>query len=253
MAKPTTDVAVREEASLPANIDFTADSGAGFEDADSTSYAIPFIRVLQATSPQCKKKDPEYVDGAEEGDFFNTVTNKIYKGDVGITVIPCHYAHKYNEWAPNRGGYRGSHTAAEYLALPKEMRKDDKGNLYEANADTGNSLTDTREHYIILMDDKGECDYGLLTIASTEIKKSKKWMSLMQGIKINGQTAPMFSQMYKLTTVGESNDKGSWAGLKIEHLGFITNEAAYNAAKQFREMVRSGAASATPAGDEVPF
>jgi len=248
----TTDVAIADVAGLPVNIDFSADSGAGFEEADSTSYAIPFIRVLQATSPQCKKKDAAYIPGAEEGDFLNTVTNKIYKGDIGVVVVPCHYAHKYNEWAPNRGGYRGSHTAAEYLDLKKETRKDDEGRFYEANTATGNSLTDTREHYLILMDSDGGCDYGLLVVSSTEIKKSKKWMSLMQGVKIGGKTAPMFSQMYKLTTVGESNDKGSWAGLKIEHLGTITNEAAYLAAKQFREMVRSGEASAANE-DTVPF
>jgi hypothetical protein len=67
MAKPETkEVAVKEPAPLPAVIDFTADAGAGFEDADSSSFALPFLRILQAISPQAKKQNPKYIEGAEE-------------------------------------------------------------------------------------------------------------------------------------------------------------------------------------------
>lgn len=254
MAKSTTDVAIREEAALPAIIDFTADQGAGFEETDSSSYAIPFLCILQAISPQAKKQNAKYIQGAEEGDFFNTVTEKLYKGSDGVTVIPCHYIHKYNEWAPERGGFRGSHSAADYTKLTKEMRFDSKGNQYEANAESGNQLVDTREHYVIIVNADGSCEPAVLALSGSQLKKSKKWMTLMQGIRIGGQVAPMFSQVYKISPMLESNDKGEWSGLKFDHIGQVTSMDHYNAAKQFREMVRSGAASATPTGDEeVPF
>ena len=248
------ELAKKEDAGLPAVIDFGADAGSGFEDADASSYAIPFLRQLQSMSGQCKKTDPAYVKGAEEGDFFNTVTEKLYKGDEGVIVIPCHYVHKYNEWAPDRGGFRGTHTAAEYASLEKTVVTDSKGNKLEGNAETGNILQDSREHYVMIVNADGSCEPALLALGGTQLKKSKKWMTLMQGIRIGAAVAPMFSQKYKLTAVGESNDKGSWAGIKIEHVGSITDIEQYNAAKQFREMVRSGTAQASPAGDEeVPF
>lgn len=76
----------------------------------------------------------------------------------------------------------------------------------------------------------------------------------MQNIRINGQPAPMFSQTYKLSTVPETNDKGSWFGIKVDHIGSITSAEIYNAAKEFRNMVRGGAVKASDAGDEdVPF
>ena len=238
----------QEAAGLPANIDFSADFGSGFEDADSSSYAIPFLRMLQVTSGQCKKTDPGYVKGAEEGDFFNTVTEKLYKGDEGVIVIPCHYQHKYNLWAPDRGGFRGSVTPAEYTSMRKIQGE--KGELDE----NGNSIQDTREHYVLIVEADGTTSPALLALSGTQMKKSKKWMTLMQGIRLSGQTAPMFSQRYKLSAVGESNDKGSWAGIKIEHAGTVQNAEEYNSAKAFRDMVRSGAASAAPADDlDLPY
>lgn len=248
------EVAKKEEAGALAIIDFAADAGQGFEGADASSYAIPFLRILQAISPQAKKKDPRYIDGAEEGDFFNTVTEKIYKGDDGVIVVPVYYAHKYNEWAPDRGGFRGSLSASEYAVLDKEIRKDSKGNAYEANVATGNAITDTREHYVIIVNNDNTWEPALIALSGSELKKSKKWMTLMQGFRIQGQIAPMFSQMYRLTPQQESNDKGSWAGMKIEHIGPVNSLEIYNGAKQFLSMVKSGNVKSTPADtDDLPY
>ena len=246
------DLVVKEEAGLPTVIDFSTDCGAGFEEADSSSYAIPFLRVLQSLSPQTKKRDPEYVEGAEEGDLFNTVSGKIYKGDEGITVLPCHYIHKYTLWAPNRGGYRGSVDVATYATMKKYKGKDSNGNDVDTD-DQGNVITDTREHYLLVINPDGTLDPALLSVSSSQIKKSKKWMTQMQGIRVGGSVAPMYSQLYKLSTVNESNDKGSWAGLKIEHIAQVNNVDQYQTAKSFRDMVRSGEMKAQEPSDEIPF
>jgi len=252
MAKPNQEVAVKEEAGALAVIDFGADTGAGFEDADSTSYAIPFLRMLQVTSDQTKKTNAAYIKGAEEGDFYNTVTEKVYKGDRGVTVVPCHFVHKFNAWMPREdgGGLVGTYTASEAVNL--NTTKNEKGRDVLEN---GAVLSDTREHYVIIVNEDGTFEPALYCLTGTQLKKSKKWMTLMQGIRIQGQTAPMFSQMYKLSPVGESNDQGSWAGVKIEHIGQVTNPEVYQAAKQFREMVRAGVAQASPADEfeEKPF
>ena len=241
------EVATQAKAEVPAVIDFAADMGSGFEDADSSSYAIPFLRQLQMMSGACKKTDPSYIKGAEEGDFFNTVTEKLYKGEEGVLVVPCHYVHKYNLWAPDRGGFRGSISAAEYANMEKFGERGDTDNQ-------GNTIQDTREHYVLIVDADGTCSPALLALSGTQLKKSKKWMTLMQGIRIQGQVAPMFSQMYRLTAVGESNDKGSWAGIKVEHAGPVTSMEIYQQAKQFRDMVRSGEAQAAPVDDsELPY
>lgn len=240
-------------AGLPAGLELTRDDlNAGFEETDSSSYAIPFLRILQAISPQAKKTNDKYIQGAEEGDFINTVTEKLYKQEV--IVIPAHYKHVYNEWAPDRGGFRGSHTPAEYAALRKCIRTDSKGNQYEANEETGNQLVDTREHYVMIVEENGGFTPALIAMSSSELKKSKKWMTFMRELKINGNPVPMQSQMYRITPSQESNDKGEWVGHKIEHIGPVSSLEMYHSAKNFYEMVRSGVAKATPLDDgEMPF
>jgi hypothetical protein len=53
-------------------------------------------------------------------------------------------------------------------------------------------------------------------------------------------TPPMFSQVYKLSTVAESNDKGKWFGWEIERLGAVESADVYSAAKSFAQSVSAG-------------
>ena len=71
----------------------------------------------------------------------------------------------------------------------------------------------------------------------------------MQNIKLPGKnglfTPPMFSHIYRVTTVPESNDKGSWRGVKIELVRALDGKnpedvALYQAAKNFKDMVNEG-------------
>jgi hypothetical protein len=83
-----------------------AGEGAAF---DSSEMQIPFVRLLQALSPQLNKKKAEYIEGASSGDAFNNVTNQYWDGEAGLTVIPCYQTTKYLEFTPRDmgGGFRG--------------------------------------------------------------------------------------------------------------------------------------------------
>ena len=84
-------VAVKQEAGLPSDALFEADAKLGFENVDQESLALPILKLLQNGSGEAQKRNPNYVEGAEPGMFFNTVTRKLYDGEKGIQVIPCHY------------------------------------------------------------------------------------------------------------------------------------------------------------------
>jgi len=86
-------------------------AGLGFEEAKSEDMAIPFLRILAQLSPQVNKRDGAYVEGAEAGMIYNTVSNEVFKGEDGITVIPCYYSRRYVEWKPRAegGGYVNSY------------------------------------------------------------------------------------------------------------------------------------------------
>jgi hypothetical protein len=228
---------------------FEEDVGAGFEQADKDAYAIPFLSILQAGSPQVKKSDGAYIKGAEEGFFFNSVTQDVIDGSAGLTVIPCYYTRRYVKWGARDagGGFKGEFLPSDpIIGTAKEV----DGRLLLADASgafnpkTSDILTDTRNHYVLILSDSGYSP-ALISISSSQIKKSRQWMSKMDGIKLRRAdgsmfTAPMFSHSYNLTTVPESNDKGSWYGWKIQTNSLVEDANLYQAAKAFRDAVGAG-------------
>jgi hypothetical protein len=247
MAKSETEVVKKDaEATAVAAMQqqFAEDANAGFEEAGASAYAIPFLQVLQSGSPQCKKSDGAYIKGAEEGMFYNTVTQEIFSGEDGIVVIPCHYTQRFVEWKTREsgGGFVAEHLPSDDIV--NTTSKDDKGRDMLPN---GNVLVDTRNHYVLIVGQDGMLSPALIALSSTASKVSRQWMSKMQGIKIKNAagvfvTAPMSSRKYKITTVPKSNDKGSWFVPNVELIGIVEDVAEYNAAMDFRNAVRSGTA-----------
>ena len=64
---------------------FESDIGSGFEEVTSSDIQIPFLRIIQALSPQLKKSDAGFIQGASSGDIFNTVTKKTWAGEKGVS------------------------------------------------------------------------------------------------------------------------------------------------------------------------
>ncbi len=236
------EVATQQNTAVALAGQFEDDAGAGFEQADSNAYAIPFLSILQSMSPQCKKSDGAYIKGAEEGMLYNSVTQEVFSGEAGVIVIPCYFKRSFIKWAPrdSGGGFKGELMPSDPQVAAG--RVDNDGHLTD---DEGNLLADTRTHYVLVLDGKGGYQPAVISLASSQIKKSRNWMSKMNGIKMQRAdgshfTPAMFSHQYKITTVPESNDKGSWFGLKVETLGAVESAELYQAAKSFRGAVSSG-------------
>ena len=236
--------------SLPGNtlpstevLNFAADAGAGLEGADKDSFALPFIAILQGLSPQL-----ETVEGAKIGSFINTISNKL---GAAVNVVPCAFSRKFLEWEPrDKGGnFRGMHDVAEVEAA--NFNKDDKGQIINAE---GNILKDTRIHYVLVVEEDGTFSPAIISLASTQIKKSKRWLSRIQNLQMKGPdgkffTPPSFSHIYRCTAVKESNDSGSWFGWDINMLKPVDDAVLYRAAKALHSQVAAGA---IVAGNPVP-
>lgn len=257
MSKKETEVATKQNTAVALAGQFEEDAGSGFENADSNAYAIPFLSILQSMSPQCKKSDGAYIKGAEEGMFYNSVSQEIFDGAAGMTVIPCYFKRSFIRWAPRGtgGGFKGEFTPSEVSSGNLNLTEI-KGTTFvdlPAGADPFDAqgkpafdfIADTRTHYVLVVDKDGGYQPAVISLASSQIKKSRNWMSKMNGIKLqradgSHYTPAMFSHEYRITTVPESNDKGSWFGLKVETLGAVASAELYQAAKAFRDAVSSG-------------
>ena len=229
-------------------LEFAGD-GAAF---DSSEMQIPFVRVLQALSPQLSKKKAEYIEGASAGDLFNTVTNQYWDGEEGVVLIPCFQTTKYLEFTPRDqgGGFRGEIPANDPI-LTRTTRNGSKEIL-----PTGNELVKSDQHYCLVVDADGSFQPVVVDMKSTQLKVSRRWKTqiAMQKVKHpkTGQmlTPPVYATQWKLTTIEESNDQGSWANYTIEKVGLVENRDLLLEAKAFRESVAAGEVKAAkdPAG-----
>lgn len=236
--KKSTAVATKEEAGLPMAMmaDMAADAGMGLENADKDSFAIPFLAMLQGLSPQL-----ETVDEAKPGLFINTITNECYKE---VLVVPCAYQRRYLRWAPRDagGGYKGDYSPIEVETGRLEgVERNKEGQLVIE----GDQLKDTRNHFVLVQNAAGAWQPALLSLSSTQIKKSKRWMSLIQGIELRTPqgkafTPPSFSHVYKLSGIKEENSKGSWWGIQVELVEQVAEAELYMKAKEFSQSVAAG-------------
>lgn len=219
----------------------------GFEEADADSYAIPFLAILQSNSPQCKRSDGKYVQGAQEGMLFNTVTEELFDGDEGVLVVPVHYQRVFVKWVPKDegGGFLGEVPVDDPLVTQGER---DGGKIV---LEDGNHLVDTRKHYVVVLKPDGSYEPMLITMASTQIKKSRQLMTRLRNLKLRGAkgpfTPPMFANLVRLVTTPEQNEHGSWYGwrpdfasLRQLDLQQELEQELFLAAKDFREAVKAG-------------
>lgn len=229
----------------------------GFEGADKDSFAIPFIQILQKMSPKVDEDHAEYIPGAKAGMLYNTVTGQLYDGKEGFHIIPCAYKRSYILWGGREaaeGGYKGEFSVEEFEALKADESKvkvvdgrayvpDADGNVNEKKSDY---FSDTRSHYVIVIDPKtGEFGTAILSLSSSQIKASKKLLTSLQQKKVNVpnkglMTPPTFANLVTVTTVGKSNDKGSWSGVEFTLAGLVQDKNVYAAARDFYKIVVSG-------------
>src|ERR1700744_6508473 len=91
--KTTTVATTATGSSLPSfmSAKVHADAGKGVSTA-SEDNIVPLIYVLQSGSPQVKKNNPDYIEGAGEGDLWlRNAPTPIIDGLKGILVQPCYF------------------------------------------------------------------------------------------------------------------------------------------------------------------
>ena len=238
---------------------FEEDAGGGLQGIGSEDLALPFLKVLSRQDPALDE-----LEDAKAGDILNTVTGKVYKGKDGIRVIPCAYQKRFIEWAP-RGSGSGAplniyNTSAE---CPKTERSSEDNKEYVVGGN-GSYIEATAQHYVIVLDEAEGPSTALIAMKSTQLKKSRKWNSMVMSRSFVGKNGPYtpasYSHIYKLTTLSEENSKGSWHGWEIALEGKIEDVGMYHMAKEFEKSINAGEVTVKHsdgederAGEEAPF
>jgi hypothetical protein len=240
-------VAEKKEGVL-ATFDMEADANMGAQNISQEDLALPFLKILGQLSPEVNKRDGKYVEGAEPGLIINTVTNELYSD---VDVIPCHYKRQYIEWQ-DRGTSTGAPVAI-HEADSDIISQTTRGKDYKDRLANGNYLENTASHFVLV---RGANPHtALISMKSTQLKVSRKWNSMMMGLKMQGKnglfTPPTYSHIYNLKTVQMSNDKGTWFGWDVTKVGPVDDKNMYDMAKNFATSVGKGEIQAKHGSEET--
>ena len=240
-------VTEKKEGALAVNL-FEADAAQGAQNISQEDLALPFLKILGQLSPEVNKRDGKYVEGAEPGKIINTVTNELFDS---VQVIPCHYKRQYVEWQ-DRGTSSGAPVAI-HEADSDIISQTTRGKDYKDRLPNGNYLDNTANHFVLVLGKNPQT--ALISMKSTQLKVSRKWNSMMMGIKMQGKnglfTPPTYSHIYKLSTVQMSNDKGTWFGWDVAKVGPVGDKGIYDMAKAFAVSVGKGEIEAKHENQEV--
>ena len=239
-------VTTKKEGALAVNI-FEADANKGSQNISQEDLALPFLKVLGQLSPEVNERDGKYVEGAKPGRIINTVTNELYDQ---INVLPVFYKRQYIEWQ-DRGASTGAPVAI-HEADSDILSQTTRGKDYKDRLPNGNYLDNTANHFVLVLGKNPQT--ALISMKSTQLKVSRKWNSMMMGLKMQGKnglfTPPTYSHIYKLSTVQMSNDKGTWFGWDVAKVGPVEDAGIYNMAKQFATSVGKGETQAKFGSEE---
>jgi len=232
------------------------DVGVGFEDFTSDDVAVPFISILQKGSPQVEEDNSKYVTGAKSGHLYNTVSNAIYDGKAGITVVPVHRVRTFIEWIPKDQG--GGLVQVYNPDAPEVQRAlSSAGRQYgKLKINDNNDLVETFSMFCLVVKEDGTFERAIISFSSSQIGVYKRWMTMAQSVNVltpDGRliVPPMFAHKYRLTTVFTQKKDYTWYkfGVRFENetadvSRLTASDVLYHAAKEFRNMVLRGTARA---------
>ncbi len=259
-SEQTTDLAI---------VDYGEYGSAGFENTSSDDFSIPFLDILQGQSPEV-----ESLPSAKPGMFHNTVTDDLFDGKEGVSVIVCATAHEFVEWVPRNqgGGIVGRHRVDSDIVA---RARQEAAKFNELKSPAGNDLVETFYAYLILNLPEGPTP-AVLSCSSTRIKSYKAMMTKANMIMVptpDGRKVkpPLFAHKFRLTTEKRKNADGEWHTFVVAFdspdklavgARLAPTDELFQAAVSFNEVIKSGMFTTNEAGaakarensdSDVPF
>lgn len=203
----------------------------GFEGTDSDTFKTPFMKILQALSPELNKNEPEYIPGAQAGMFCNSATKEVHEA---LEVVILKVEHSLICWKPGRSGFAGRFNKAE----EQKVIADQQG-LMKWDAE-GNEVVDAIEFFCMNANDPS--DIFILSLSKASIKHGKSFATRIRSLKVDGKLLGVsWAGVWHIDIVPEKNDKGSWytIGGSPKFIRLITKDERDNFIFPAKEMLKT--------------
>ncbi len=224
MAKKESTEVAKTEGKVPAlsSSNPFADLGiadnAGYEEFGAEERLIPFLRVIQALSPQLKQSKPEFIPDAKEGMLCIPSMKKLFDGKEGIYLIPVGYNRRWNEWAPRASG-GGLVNIYENDSIMSQTKRIEKVGDQLPN---GNTVSEHRNLFGALIDTTNQTLTPLvISAASSQIKYLKEATTILDGQRL--KKIPILNNVFKINTFTKTKSENEWSLMQFQHLGTLSD------------------------------
>lgn len=252
------------DANMPAALvdEFSSDEQEFGANYSQDQLQMPFLVILQSQSPQCLKGKQEFIQGAEAGMIFNTVTKQLYKGEEGVNLIMGTFKDSYIEWVPrNKGGGFVAEYPVEVGATARVVVDPDQNRVIQEDSNIGSpgnhlSLTHTRLCCVVT-DDYESWNPVVLSMSASQLgvsanvntrHKLLEYEHPVTGERKKGPPRPFV--VWRAKTKFNQNDKGSWYGWDIEFVSMLNklpDNKGWSLYGQIREFILSSRGKAMEA------
>lgn len=223
------------------------------DDINQSEAGIPFVKVLQAQSPEVHGKAK--MTGARAGMILNGGTQELLEQ---LAFVPAVRTHQFVAW---RKRADGGGMVAQYAPDDEVVRAAQDNQEFGKWTDAdGNDLVETFYLFGIVCNSETWEPQGMAVIpfSSTAIKPYKKqlaqrmYYTVVSGPGGKMVKPPMYAHRILVDTAEQSNDKGTWFNYRVQFavdnnvkaslMG--SDHPAYQAAKGLRMAVMAGEAQA---------
>jgi hypothetical protein len=228
-----------------------AGNSTGFEGADRSELAIPFINLLQSNSEVVE-------DGnAKAGQLYNNVMETIHDE---LTIVPCARQRVFVEWVPveDGGGLVAVHEPDSDFVKTALKAHDNNPRDMKVDGEKGqHDLVETIYLYCLVVDEDGGLERAVISFASSKLKKYRQFFTRAssQMMSVNGRkfNLPLWAHRWVLSSeqeVSKANGKKfqnftlRWDGETAKEARLTPKDEMFVAGQEFHDLVIGGEAKA---------
>lgn len=215
-------------------------AGAGLDNVTQEDIGLPFLNIIQKGSAEFDETHPDHaqkaIEGVKPGCIINTATRQILyspKGK-GIHIVPCLYQKVFNEWRPKPqgGGLIKVHTNPSILQ--RTLRTEKGADIISEGEGVGNEIKTTMTFFVLCHTPETGWFEAILNLTGKGLAVGRKWLAAaMTKRGPNGALLPLFVHGYRVETIPQSNQKGSWFQWDVQLAGAVKQQEVLDKAHAF--------------------
>lgn len=238
------------------------DSGAGLSNAMEDNL-VPSAVIFQAGSPQVKRENPAYIEGAEAGVIWlRNYIDPLLDGAEGFMVQLCCVTKGWTEWLPrNRGGGGGKGFVARYDDKPadaKQVPNPENPKSMKWVTPEGNELSEGRQHIVRAFFGNKRFPF-VINMSGSNHRTAKAWMTAMQqDVDQKGRAYAMYAGLWHLKAKYRNENGFDWYMWELDRMrddngapAYVPTVADYEAGKALQNAFQTGQQRAEEYHDDV--